>query len=103
MEGVNADTTLSCGVRFCGGCNPRYERGGALESLKAEFKGRVNFEIAEENAEYDLLLVIGGCTNCCASYEGYVSRLATLKMWDEACLEGISLKIAKIIGGDHGL
>lgn len=51
---------MTCGVRFCGGCNPRYERGKALTIIKEHFNGRVDFSIAQENVEYDLLLIIGG-------------------------------------------
>ncbi|GAB1476615.1 hypothetical protein MASR2M70_14510 [Bacillota bacterium] len=39
---------MLCGVKFCGGCNPRFERGKALEELKEHFEGRINFEYAEE-------------------------------------------------------
>ena len=27
------------GVKFCGGCNPRYDRGKALEAIKNEMQG----------------------------------------------------------------
>lgn len=81
---------MKCGVRFCGGCNPRYQRGEALARIREHFRGRIEFPIAEEGPEYDILLVIGGCTNSCASYNQFQFRLACLKMWDAS-------HIAKVI------
>ncbi|HWQ79527.1 MAG TPA: hypothetical protein VN381_11950 [Anaerovoracaceae bacterium] len=75
------------GVKFCGGCNPRYERGKALNTIKERMQGEADFIIAEEGGEYDYLLVIGGCTNCCASTGQYKARKDTIRMWDESHIE----------------
>ena len=88
---------LFCGVKFCGGCNPRYERIEALEKLKLHFSGKINFDYAKENENYDFLLVIGGCTNCCAAYDQFETKKGALKMWDETCIERISSNIEKFI------
>lgn len=91
------------GVKFCGGCNPRYERGRALEAIKKHFEGKVEFVIAEENAEYDFLLVIGGCTNCCASYYQYKTKSDSILMWDEDHIEKTIKKIEEMGGMKFGL
>jgi len=83
------------GVKFCGGCNPRYDRGKALETIKKQMLGTAEFVIAEENAEYDNLLVIGGCTNCCASYCQYKTRNDTIRMWDESHIKNTMKQIKK--------
>ena len=44
---------MKYGVRFCGGCNPRYERGEALKTIRKHFEGRVELEIAQEGVPYD--------------------------------------------------
>jgi hypothetical protein len=75
------------GVKFCGGCNPRYDRGKALEAIKKQMLGKAEFVIAEEGMEYDFLLVIGGCTNCCASHCQYKAKTDTIFMWDEAHID----------------
>lgn len=36
---------MICGVRFCGGCNFRYERGKVFIIIKEYFNGRVDFSI----------------------------------------------------------
>jgi len=93
-------TPLHIGVKFCGGCNPRYDRVEALYKLKERFEDKVDFDYAKENEDYDVLLVIGGCTNCCASFEQYNSRYGTLKMWEEAAISRISEDIEKTINNE---
>lgn len=77
------------GVKFCGGCNPRYDRGKALEAVKRGTNGDAEFVIAEEGREYDTLLIIGGCTNCCASSSQYKAKGETIRMWDEDHIQTI--------------
>ena len=63
---------MKCGVRFCGGCNPRYDRGEALNQIKDRLKDSdIEFKITTEDEQYDDLLIIGGCTNCCAGYDQF--------------------------------
>lgn len=73
---------MKCGVKFCGGCNPRYDRGSEYDAIKEIYQGKIDFAYAEEGVPYDVLLVIGGCTNCCASYDQYVTRHGVIKVWD---------------------
>lgn len=88
---------MRCGVRFCGGCNPKYDRGGALEAIRAHFAGRMEFVIAEEGVSYDLLLVIGGCTACCASHSQFTTLRVPLKMWDKAHTATIIEKLEEVL------
>lgn len=83
------------GVKFCGGCNPRYDRGKAYEAIKKQLEGTAEFVIAEEGKEYDALLVIGGCTNCCASHSQYKAASEPIKMWDEAHVDETINKLKK--------
>lgn len=79
---------MKCGVRFCGGCNPRYDRGKVLEEIKKKLSD-VDFSYACEEEKYDVILVIGGCTNCCASYEQFKTKEGVIKMWDSADVDRI--------------
>jgi len=45
---------------------------------------------------YDLLLVIGGCTNCCASYEQFNTKEGVIKMWDKTQIEKIARAIKEL-------
>lgn len=79
---------MKCGVRFCGGCNPRYDRRQALNQIESQLKD-IDFINAAEGVPHDLLLVIGGCSNCCASYEQFETKEGVLKMWDKTHIERI--------------
>ncbi len=83
---------MKCGVKFCGGCNPRYDRGAAYRQIKEELSD-IDFVHAEEGDPVDNLLVIGGCTACCASYEQYDVKGNVYKMWDKDHIENIKTKL----------
>ncbi len=74
------------GVRYCGGCNPRYDRGGVFQKIRDRLQD-IDFEVAQEGVEYDALLVIGGCTSCCASYHQFTYCKGVVKIWDPNELE----------------
>lgn len=51
------------GLRYCGGCNPRYDRTAAVEELRAIFP-RLDFRPAAPGQA--LTLVVCGCSARCA-------------------------------------
>ena len=60
---------MKCAVKFCGGCNPRYDRGAAYAAIRGQTADIASFEVAQEGEHYDLLLIIRGCTQCPYLYE----------------------------------
>ncbi|NCB43539.1 MAG: hypothetical protein EOM59_13115 [Clostridia bacterium] len=80
------------GVRYCGGCNPRYDRGGVFQKIRDRLQD-IDFEVAQEGVEYDALLVIGGCTSCCASYHQFTYCKGVVKIWDPNELEDTIKKL----------
>jgi len=58
-----------------------------FETIKKRLQDKIDFEYAKEGKMYDVLLVIGGCTNCCASYEQYQYKRGIVKIWDLEDLE----------------
>ena len=87
---------MKCGVRFCGGCNPRYNRREALNVIESRFK-EIDFVNAVVGVPHDLLLVIGGCTNCCAAYEQFDTKTDVMKMWEPAHIDMIEKQIKEKI------
>ncbi|MCF0144300.1 MAG: hypothetical protein HUJ79_04215 [Firmicutes bacterium] len=85
---------MKCGVKFCGGCNPRYQRGEAYRKIQGEMP-QIEFSLAEENVEYDNLLIIGGCSACCPIYSQYTVKDEVIKMWSEDHIQ----KIMDTLGG----
>jgi hypothetical protein len=75
---------MRVGVKFCGGCNPRFDRSGELDKILAHFEkdseafaedrseqGKALFGFVKDGGKYDVLLVICGCNNQCAETDAY--------------------------------
>lgn len=88
---------LIYGVKYCGGCNPRYDRGKLFNKIKKNFENIISFQKAEENVEYDGLLILGGCTNCCAAYSDIKTKNKPILIWDEKQYNDIIADLSKII------
>ncbi|HWS43288.1 MAG TPA: hypothetical protein VN421_09425 [Pseudoflavonifractor sp.] len=54
------------GVRYCGGCNSRYDRVALVRRLEAQFPGW-GFVPARPQAEYAALVVVCGCPARCVN------------------------------------
>lgn len=64
---------MRIGIKYCGGCNPRYSRLQLVDKLIKDFNA-VSFEIAKESEFYDILLVICGCFSACANHNKYIGK-----------------------------
>ena len=60
---------LSCTVKFCGGCNPRFDRGAFYRALVKELEGIATFTPAKPGGQYDVLVILHGCESCADRYE----------------------------------
>lgn len=63
---------MKVGIKYCGGCNPKYEREETLNNL---IKRHKDWIIQDETAkDNDICLVICGCERACANKEGIVAK-----------------------------
>ena len=59
-------------VKYCGGCNPRYDRVQFVRDLQENFP---EIEFAGVDApDPDFALVVCGCPVCCVSHERLTGR-----------------------------
>ncbi|SDZ90510.1 3-hydroxyacyl-[acyl-carrier-protein] dehydratase [Eubacterium aggregans] len=65
------EAKLVVGIRYCGGCNPRYDRVALVQRLRKKLP-QVTFVPAEEGRSYDALLLCQGCPAQCAPVDGLV-------------------------------
>ena len=61
-------------VKYCGGCNPRYDRRAVTEKLRAAFPQAEFVEMGDDEGEFDHVIVLCGCPAACAAHEGLVGR-----------------------------
>jgi hypothetical protein len=93
------------GVKYCGGCNPTYDRRAAYEKISDDVKSfadkngtKIDFETAGEGVLYDALLVVSGCANRCASIGQYESKTAPIHVWNESSIADASEMLKTMIG-----
>lgn len=86
---------MQIGVKYCGGCNPRYDRKKFVQQLNTDL-GIVCLPVGEQK-DWDFVLVLCGCQNCCADhhfYHGRKGKLVVKDMDDYAQVRGEIIKIA---------
>ena len=52
------------GVKYCGGCSPRYDRVQAVAYLREELRDSVEF-VSYEASDIEGVLVVTGCPTAC--------------------------------------
>lgn len=74
-------------VKFCGGCNPRFDRMEFASRLEENFP---EHSFQKEYKDPDISLVICGCPSACAGRADAAAPYGTCTLWssdsyDEAC------------------
>ncbi len=72
MRNKRGSIKTKIGLKYCGGCNPRYDRVLAAEYLKHELQGLVSF-VSYEDPEVLLILIIAGCETACVDRSNFGS------------------------------
>ncbi len=55
---------MTANIQFCGGCNPRYDRGALARRIREEFPELEFF--CNAKADTDIVLILCGCDTACA-------------------------------------
>ena len=61
---------LRIGVKYCGGCNPEYDRVALVERIKKRLSGKISF-VPPESHGVDIILAVQGCKTACADLSGF--------------------------------
>ena len=61
---------LRVGVKYCGGCNPEYDRVALVEQIKEKLEGKVSF-VPPDSERVDIILAMNGCRTACADLSGF--------------------------------
>ena len=61
------------GIKYCGGCNPDYDRVALFKMIEERLKGHVRF-VSPEGADINLVLVIEGCKTACADLSSFQGK-----------------------------
>lgn len=80
---------MDVGVKYCGGCNPAYERSSIVKRARAEFPD-IRFIPYSAEIPFDLVVVVCGCTQECFSFSGFNSKYGIV--WVRSAQEYIRLR-----------
>jgi hypothetical protein len=59
-------TRRKVGIKYCGGCNPSYERVEMIQQIQSLLKGRFIFSNHHQQ-DLDILVLVNGCPRACAN------------------------------------
>lgn len=98
MDKKTAGQPVSCGVLFCGGCNPYFDRLALYHSLVDRLAGKILFSFYEEGEEYELILLINGCETECLMGRSYPCPLVVVKNGDvEQAVEKLTAAAGQLL------
>jgi len=58
-------------IKYCGGCNPQYDRVALVEELQTRLGGTVEWVSTDDVDTIDLVLVVQGCDTACADLSAF--------------------------------
>lgn len=61
-------SSMNICIKYCGGCNPRYDRKKIIDYLKNDFPS-INIILQSDNKTCDFVVVISGCIRSCVQHE----------------------------------
>ena len=67
---------LRVGVKYCGGCNPAYDRTALVDRMKERLRGKVEF-VPVGSQDVHVILAVHGCETACADLRG----VGEVKIW----------------------
>ncbi|WP_353094565.1 hypothetical protein [Tissierella praeacuta] len=73
---------MKVGIKYCGGCNSRFERTTIVEKIRSDYK-ELEFSYATENEEYDFIIAVNGCHIACAGLQGLKPKKGFLIIRDD--------------------
>lgn len=56
---------MKIGIKYCGGCNPNYDRVALAQHIQKQLEGYVTF-VSPHTNDMDIVLVLHGCPTACA-------------------------------------
>jgi hypothetical protein len=66
----NQDLKITVGVKYCGGCNPEYDRVAVVRRIEKSLKDKAEFVRPESNG-VGLILAVEGCSTACADLSAF--------------------------------
>ena len=61
---------MKVAIKYCGGCNPDYDRVALVKYIEKSLHGKVEF-VSAEDENINLVLAVEGCKTACADLNAF--------------------------------
>ena len=78
-------------IKYCGGCNPKYDRVALVEELKARLRGTVAWASSDADP-CDVVVAVQGCETACAD----LTAFAAYEIYPITCPEDLERLIEEM-------
>ncbi|MGK0466098.1 MAG: hypothetical protein ACJAX4_001383 [Clostridium sp.] len=75
---------MNIGIKYCGGCNPRYDRADLVSRLKKHIGEAHSIETSKQEIIYDIVVVLSGCTSACAQHNNLQAKYEKIFITSES-------------------
>jgi 4-hydroxybutyrate CoA-transferase len=65
---------MKIGIKYCGGCNPTYDRTAVVTKLNTHIGKGHSIETALSGSFYDIVIILCGCTSACANHNNIETK-----------------------------
>jgi len=62
---------LRVGIKYCGGCNPEYDRVAIVNHIMQSLQDKIEI-VRPESEDVDLILSVNGCSTACADLNPFL-------------------------------
>lgn len=76
------------GIKYCGGCNPYYDRVGVVEEIKERLGERFLF-LRHDEKDLAGLIAVSGCSRACATKNLELGSLPSYSMAEADSLDSL--------------
>ena len=76
---ADVDLRMRIGLKYCGGCNPGYDRVDLAQQIEENLLGKAEF-VSPGSEDVNLILAVQGCSTACAdlsAFQGMEIRVIT--------------------------
>lgn len=79
---------MKIGIKYCGGCNPRYDRTNIAQRLREDFPGD-EIVTATPGLDMDYVVVVCGCKSACALVDGLTEKYGRTVLTESDAYDGL--------------
>lgn len=73
---------MKVGIKYCGGCNSKFDRVKVIESIKIH-NTDLFFSYVNTSYEYDFIIVVNGCGVSCTDIRNLKTKNGFFEIYDD--------------------